>query len=228
MSGAEASTAHQPTVTSPNPDRSAAPMKRALMVLCTLYATTIVALRWIGIQPAVPWSLLPLLVLVVIPFALGATGAVSLAAGNTRPEHPMTRARCVLLGAVFLLAYRVDSPLFLLGHVVLFPIIVRNVWRSGLARPLTLMTGALAVGYATIWNLNYLVAMLSNDRLADPAVRRLDIALYQLIFRGPSTTSASSRSSGRRSSSASSRTPTSCSCRRSLLRRGSGSSPSGT
>jgi hypothetical protein len=161
------------------------PLKRALVVLCAFYASTIVALHWIGIQPAVPWSLLPLLVLVVIPFALGATGAVPLVAGLGRPGLAMTRGLCALLGAMFLFAYRLDSALFLLGHVVLLPIVFRSVWRSGLVRPLTLVTGTLAVGYASIWNLNYLVALLSNDRVADPAVRGLDVALYQPILPVP-------------------------------------------
>ena len=161
------------------------PLKRALVVLCAFYALTIVALHWIGIQPAVPWSLLPLLVLVVIPFALGATGAVPLVAGLGRPGLAMTRGFCALLGAMFLFAYRLDSALFLLGHVVLLPIVFRSVWRSGLARPLALVTGTLAVGYASIWNLNYLAALLSRDRVADPAVRRLDVALYQLILPVP-------------------------------------------
>jgi len=175
----------QPTVSPLVPDPSAKPMKRALVVLCTLYASTLVALYWVGIQPAVPWSLLPLLALVVMPFALGATGAVALVAGHARPERAMTRGRCILLGAMFLFAYRLDSTLFLLGHVLLLPIVLRSIWRSGLVRPLSLVTGVLAVGYASIWNLNYLAALLSRGRVADPVVKRLDVALYQLIVSVP-------------------------------------------
>jgi hypothetical protein len=98
--------------------------------------------RWIGIQPAVPWSLLPLLVLVVIPFALGATGAISLVAGHARPGLPMTRGRCALLGAMFLFAYRLDSALFLLGHVglhvalaVVLQAMLRSLATSGHSSP---------------------------------------------------------------------------------------------
>src|SRR5262249_2794508 len=136
-------------------------------------------------QPVAPWALLLIFALVVIPFALGAAGAVTLVVGAGASGHAMTRGRCMLLGALFMAAYRLDSPLFLLGHVVLLPIVVRTVWRSGLVRPLTFMAGALTVGYATIWNLNYLIAALSKGRLADPALRELDIALYQLLFRVP-------------------------------------------
>ena len=185
MSGADLSAAYQPMLKLSSPGPYDAPMKRALALLCAFYGSTIVALYWIGIQPVVPWSLLPVFVLVVIPFALGAAGAVSLVAGHVASEHAMSRGRCMLLGAMFLTAYRIDSPLFLLSQVVLLPIVVRSVWRSGLVRPLTLMAGALTVGYATIWNFNYLVALLSKGRLADPVLRELDVALYQLIFRTP-------------------------------------------
>jgi len=160
-------------------------MSRVLVGLCTFYATTMLALYCAGIRPAIPWSLLPLLILIVIPFALGATGAVSVVARYAGPSPLMSKGCCVLLGTMLLLAYRLDSPLFLLSHVVIFPIAVRSVWRSGLARPLTVMIAALSVGYASIWNLNYLAAVLSKDRVADAAVKALDLALYQLLFRGP-------------------------------------------
>ena len=185
MSDVKLTVAYQPTVRLSSPELDHAPMKRALVLLCAFYGATIVTLYWVGIQPVVPWPLLPVFVLVVIPFALGAAGAVSLVARHVTCRHAMTRGRCVLLGAIFLAAYRLDSPLFLLGQVVLLPVVARSVWRSGLVRPLTLMAVALTVGYATIWNLNYLVALLSKGRLADPVLRELDIALYQLIFRIP-------------------------------------------
>ena len=185
MSGAQLSTAYPPLVRLSSPGPYDAPVKRAFVLLCAFYGSTIVALYWIGIRPVVPWSLLPVLVLVVIPFALGAAGAVSLVAGHAASGHAMTRLGCMLLGAMFMVAYRLDSPLFLLGQVVLLPIVLRRVWHSGLVRSWTFMAGALTVGYATIWNLNYLVALLSKGRLADPALRELDVALYQLIFRTP-------------------------------------------
>ena len=185
MNDAELSAAYKPMVTLSSPGTYAAPMKRALVLLCAFYGSTIVALYWTGIQPVAPWSLLPVFVLIVLPFALGAAGAVSLVAGRAASEHAVNPGCCMLLGALFLAAYRLDSPLFLLGQIVLLPIVGRSLWRSGLVRPLALMAGALIVGYATIWNLNYLVALLSKGRLADPALRELDVALYQLIFRTP-------------------------------------------
>jgi len=185
MSGAELSVACRPVVGRSIPGPYDAPMRRALALLFAFYGSTIAALYGIGIQPVVPWPLLLVFVLIVIPFALGAAGAVTLVAGHGAPGNAMTRGRCMLLGALFLAAYRLDSPLFLLGQMVLLPIVVRRMWHSGLVRPLTFVAGALTVGYATIWNLNYLVALLSKGRLADPALRDLDIALYQLLFRAP-------------------------------------------
>jgi len=185
MSGAELSLAYRSIGRLAGPGPYDAPLKRTLMLLCAFYGSTIASLYWIGIQPVVPWSLLLAFVLVVVPFALGAAGAVTLVIGHKASANTLTRGRCMLLGVMFMAAYRLDSPLFLLAQFIVLPIVVRRLWRSGLVRPLTLMAGALMVGYAAIWNLNYLVALLSKGRLADPVLRELDIALYRLLFRAP-------------------------------------------
>lgn len=185
MSAAELSATDQSIARRSRPSPYDAPLTRILMLLCACYGATIAALYWIGVQPVVPWSLLLVFVLVVIPFALGAAGAVTLVTGHQAYGNAMARGRCMLLGAMFMAAFRLDSPLFLLGQLVLLPVVVRRLWHSGLVRSLTLMAGVLMVGYATIWNLNYLIAVLSKGRLADLTLRELDIALYRLLFRAP-------------------------------------------
>ena len=74
MSGAELSVAYRPVVGRSTPGPCDAPLRRALALLFAFYGSTIVALYGIGIQPVVPWPLLLVFVLIVIPFALGAAG----------------------------------------------------------------------------------------------------------------------------------------------------------
>src|SRR5262249_47013946 len=95
MCGYQLSAASPPLMRILSPWLYDASVKRALVLLCAFYGSTIVALYWIGIRPVVPWSLLPVLVLVVIPFALGAAGAASLVAGHAASGHAMTRLGCM-------------------------------------------------------------------------------------------------------------------------------------
>ena len=92
MSGAAVSAADQSIARLSRPRAYDAPLTRILMLLCACYGSTIAALYWVGVQPVVPWSLLLVFVLVVIPFALGAAGAVTLVVGHPACGTAMARS----------------------------------------------------------------------------------------------------------------------------------------
>jgi membrane-associated phospholipid phosphatase len=156
-----------------------------LGVTLATWVVTAAVLRAAGVTPAIGWTLLPILLLLALPFAYG------VARGLFRVERLLHGRRALVppigiaLGVTVTWFYRMRSPAFLLGCLLLLAIVAVDCRRDR-ARLRYLAAGvvALFVGFRAVNNLNYLLARLTLDHVHDPALRDLDLAIYRAFVPG--------------------------------------------
>lgn len=130
-----------------------------------------------GIVPAVPWVFLVKLVVVLIPFGY-CSARLERKSLSWSGSSLITYG--IISGIVSLLLFQVFWAWMLLA-CVLFALQTRGQGlRAGLNAAWAL--AILTVGYAAVWNCNYLFGKLVFGRLNDPALRDVDLAIYGLLF----------------------------------------------
>src|ERR1043166_5382965 len=55
-------------------------------------------------------------------------------------------------------------------------------WSSAGGSPLLRPTAVLCLGYASVWTLNYLIALVTAGRLQDQILRDVDLLVYRRLF----------------------------------------------
>jgi len=162
-------------------------MTRLLLILAAAYAASTAAGAAAGVAVAVPWTFLVLLGIVIVPLAHGVIVStrladVALARGSSGRRHLAAAA----LGMVPLLLVRTHSVPFLIacgGLGVAFLWSFRGTYRRRGGALLSALA-ILWVGYATVWSLNYLVALATAERLHDATLRAVDLGVYRALFGG--------------------------------------------
>jgi hypothetical protein len=162
--------------------RGSLPNRMPLMSAVYAYCGSVLLLLVVRRQlPDIPWIFLPFLVFVSLPVAT----AVTCVLGRTHAENVVTK----VAGAVSGLALVWWS-----GPHVLWPIgaLASALWQwRGQTRPIFMRILSaiviLTLGYATVWNLNTILAPLSVGRLRDPLLVSVDLWLlgtndYRSVF----------------------------------------------
>jgi membrane-associated phospholipid phosphatase len=147
------------------------------------YGMSLAALIVLGIRPVVP-GLLLLFLLSLVPLAFGITATASLFDRWPARKTGWTPVVAMLAGALLVCAFGARDAAARLADLILFGILVAqlvNGLHRNLLRPIALSLLVITVGFATIWNLNYLALRAVRDRLHDPAMRQLDLALYRSL-----------------------------------------------
>ena len=162
--------------------RGSLPNRMPLMSAVYAYSGSVLLLLVVRRQlPDIPWIFLPFLVFVSLPVAT----AVTCVLGRTHAENVVTK----VAGAVSGLALVWWS-----GPHVLWPLgaLASAFWQwRGQTRPIFMRILSaivvLTLGYATVWNLNTILAPLSVGRLRDPLLVAVDLWLlgtndYRSVF----------------------------------------------
>jgi membrane-associated phospholipid phosphatase len=158
-----------------------------LILLATLaiaYGASMTALIVWGIRPVIPTALLFLLPFSV-PLAFGMTASASLLDRWPGRKTRWTAVVAMLTGVLLVCAGDMAvqvAELILFGTLVAQ--LVNGLHRS-LLRPIALSLLVITVGFATIWNLNYLALRAVGDRLHDPTMKQVDLALYRSLAGHP-------------------------------------------
>lgn len=160
-------------------------MERVLGVTLATWVVTAAALLAVGVTPAPGLTLLPILLLLALPFAYGIACGLFPLGRLLRGWRGSVPVLGMALGGAVTWFYRMRSPAFLLACLLLLAIVAVDCRRDP-PRLRYLVAGvvALFVGFRTVNNLNYLLARLTFDRVHDPALRTLDLALYRVLVPG--------------------------------------------
>jgi membrane-associated phospholipid phosphatase len=90
----------------------------------------------------------------------------------------------VLTGVLLVCAVRTEDTAVQVAQLILFGIVVAqlaNGLHRSLVGPIASSLLVITVGFATIWNLNYLALRAVSDCIDDSAMRQLDLALYPAL-----------------------------------------------
>ena len=141
-------------------------LRRFMLGMAGLYVGTLVALFWAGLRPAIPWGMVLVLPILFVPFAM-----LFLYYSRQHVHRTLDIA-----AAMFILV--------MYDHLVIWPLIglvlllsktmdkIQYEWR--LIRVGFVTT---VLGYAALWNLNYLLARF-RPNVHDPALRAVDEWIY--------------------------------------------------
>jgi membrane-associated phospholipid phosphatase len=147
------------------------------------YGASLTALIVLGIRPVIPRVLL-LLLPSLVPLAFGITAAAALLDRWLGRRTRSTPIVAVLTGLLLVCAFRPGDAAVQVANLILFGILVAqlaNGLHRNLLTPIAWSLVVITIGFATIWNLNYLALRAVGDRLHDPAMRQLDLALYRSL-----------------------------------------------
>jgi hypothetical protein len=155
-----------------------------LAALSALYVVSLVGLWRIDRVPPLPVTFVWFLIFVCLPIACSAVFLFALLQRSTKPGSLWSRgplvASCLLVGT--LTVYLADQRLLWIGlAVVLGWLTRRNVNLARLTR-LVVAVATVTVGYGCVWNLNYLAAAFTANRLRDPLLVTLDAYVYGKIL----------------------------------------------
>ena len=157
------------------------PMVRLIGCLAAVYAASWISLRIVGIHPVIPASFLSAIGVVFLPCALAMAWATAIVDQRLRSCRLASAVAGCTLGLLFLLPIQLGSELFAAFSLAMLA--TAAVWaarnRASLLR-LCLPIIALFLGYAGVWNLNYAVLATSLERLHDPALRQIDLMVFNL------------------------------------------------
>jgi hypothetical protein len=157
------------------------------------YAASVLALSGAGIQATPPWRIVLPVAAVALPYAYCLARLVFGIGGLflRRPVRFRLPAGVlpvgVLLGSLCLVLL---PPLgdrlgiVLLSFYALLAVDARRL-PAGYVRALAAALCAIGIGLATVCNINYLLAPVVSGALKDPALMRLDLALYEWALGQP-------------------------------------------
>jgi membrane-associated phospholipid phosphatase len=138
------------------------------------WLASLVTLYVFGLQAAVPWELGALLGVRVLPFALVVLFcAKKLHAGHIRATIGIGLG---LLSIAIFPAIGLWAVLALPAGMLGLRLVNRHTVLTTI-----IAVAAMALGYAAVWNANYLCAYFRIDRLQDAYLMKLDFSLFQMI-----------------------------------------------
>ena len=159
--------------------------EHAFGVALATYLLTAAALVVVGVTPTIGWTLFPVLLLFALPFAYGLARGLFLVGTLLRERRSLVPPVGIALGIAVTWCYRLQNPVFLLCCLLLLAIVGVDCRRDrARLRYLAAVLGTVFVGFRTVNNLNYLLARLTFDRVHDPALRDLDLAIYRSLVSG--------------------------------------------
>ena len=151
------------------------------------YSASLLAVGGAGIRATPPWQILLPLAAVALPYAYCLARPL-LGIERILQRHPAFRPPIgVVLGALALLSlpqFGQGLGVLLLSFYAVLAIDARRL-PAGFARGLVAALLATSLGLATVCNINYLLAPTLSGALRDPALVRLDVAMYEWLFARP-------------------------------------------
>jgi hypothetical protein len=146
--------------------------------LAAVYAASRISLGIVGIHPVIPASFLAAIWLVFLPCALAMAWTTAFLDKRLATRR-LSRAAGCALGLFFLSPIRLGGELFAAFSLAMLA--TGAVWaaknKASLPR-LCLAIFALFLGYAGIWNMNYAILATAMGRLHDPALRQIDLMVF--------------------------------------------------
>ena len=168
---------------------SGSALSRLVLWSAVAYGLSLAAMTWVGMTPTIPWAFLPVLIVVHVPLAYPLLRGPELAEGLAQRRPRAARGLACLAGGV------------VLGLPVLFPMLRLVLWlfmapalieirrrQLGTFGDWGRILLVLFLGYAAIWNLNYLgaaAAPVLHDSLFLPMDRAVYVALLGAPAEGP-------------------------------------------
>jgi hypothetical protein len=159
-------------------------MNRLLVILMAAYAASLLAALSAGVTIVVPWAFVLLLIVVAIPFAY----AMAVLGGLLEPARArapaLARCLALALGVALVFVLRPRNVAFLVACGLFGLAFVWHGRRRSSAggSPLLRATAVLCLGYASVWTLNYLIALVTAGRLQDQILRDVDLLVYRRLF----------------------------------------------
>lgn len=153
---------------------------RVVLWAAGVYGLTLVAMGAIGMGSSVPWSFVPALLLVHVPLAYP-MARIPLAASTGAPR-PLAAVGAVAAGLGLVLVPPL-LPLWSKGLWIFVPFALVEIFRRrfGSFGDWARVLLVLFLGYASVWNLNYLAAAAA-PALHDAAFLRMDRAIYAALL----------------------------------------------
>lgn len=161
--------------------------ERLLGWLLVLYILSFVSLFSTGINVILPWRLLVGLVFLAIPYAYCVTRGLFLLDYRFGIRPALVPFICMALGMLVLLLFSILNQFLLVILPLFLFLLIRDLrnFQPGFLKSLASSLVVIVVGYGTVWNLNYLFALATSTRLHDPAILRMDLAIYSWLFSRP-------------------------------------------
>ena len=162
-------------------------LRTVLAALAGGVAVTASAMWLVGLHPVIPWVLVQLFA-TIVPFGyVLAEGAHKFDSINGGGRWRSVGA--ALFGLLILWVYVPGRPVFLVADLVFYSLLIASMiigpsrQRRRAGRMALIFLG-VSLGYAIVWNGNYLALRAVGERLHDPAVLRLDTWLYANLLPG--------------------------------------------
>jgi hypothetical protein len=149
---------------------------RFVAFVAAAYGCSLVAVRSIGLRPAIPFTFLTRVVLVNAPIAICAVYIEAML------EHRREGIR-ILVGALLAVATLLwcqAGPIYLVA-ALLFPYTRAVRWNTSAVRSISFGLIALVIAQGTVSNLNYLAAAATPVRLHDRTLLEFDRSVYSLL-----------------------------------------------
>jgi len=157
--------------------------EQLLGVSLALALLTAAALVGVGVTPATGWPFMMLLV-VVLPFAYALARGLFLVETLLR-RRGLVPPVGVALGVAVTWCCSPRNPVFVFSCLLLLSLVGVDCRRDhARLRYIAAGLGTLFGGFVTVTNLNYLLALLTFDRVHDPALRDLDLVIYRSVVPG--------------------------------------------
>jgi hypothetical protein len=156
------------------------PPRRLTVGLAALYAASFAALWLTRRTPSIPWTFLPFMAVVCAPLAVTLYGVLAwLPRERCSPLGPAGKSLCILAGTA--VTYVAHTPLWLVPAIFVAALTCRRWTLEWVIRSLWILA-TVVLGYACVWNLNYVFAPLTVGRLHDPWLVSLDTKLLSTII----------------------------------------------
>jgi membrane-associated phospholipid phosphatase len=153
-----------------------------LAVLIGVYLLSLAGLLAMGRRPAVPWSFVQAVVLVWLPLAVILVTLLGGAPPRLLDSRLVRFARipCIAIGVGA--TYLNKTPgLWLAVCAVIAVVLTQSTWTRGRVTTLSLAMLAMVVGFASVWNLNCLVALFTAGRLDDAWFVAFDLRVFSAV-----------------------------------------------
>jgi membrane-associated phospholipid phosphatase len=151
-------------------------------VLTAAYFGSLAALFAAGRVPAVPWVFVPFLLVVSLPTAMALLAALVSIPERLGSDHPSIPVRLSLaLCGIVVTASSRQAPVWLTAGALAIVVTMRE-WTRPKVLGLASACLALILGFATVWNSNYLLAIVTSGRLWDSHFVAFDSWMFSVMF----------------------------------------------